>query len=223
MFQLIQKFKRWIAPKPRLPIALPLTDVQQAAADLVERARNYDQVAIATIVATANEAKAGNPKSKKGLEYILAYGRKNPIREYVSFGDELQAAAQSDVLAKKVSDAMATDYLKAIFDEVPPLAMQSVHKAIVTVADGPILMVEGQPDSLLSQIAAALPPDQSRVFMTAVKRCEKSMKLMKALPPDYHKALMVGIILGKACKLQAVRNGASISLICPVAAWELGE
>jgi hypothetical protein len=219
-----KKFKRWIVPKPPIPIARPVGTVEQAASELVDRARQGDQNAIGTIVATRAEALRGNPVSKVGFEHIYRYAKRVPVRQYVSFGAEMALDQKTDGLAIQAQHELQNDYQKALVEHIAPLALLHPDKAVVTVANGPTLLKSDAMKPRILEFAEKLTPNQRTAFSLGVKYCTQATQYAKQLPPDCRQALLLGIILGMARKLQAVRiDTAPISILCPVAAWELGE
>lgn len=77
-----------------------MNSVEQAAEDLVRRARVGDQNAMAMIASVAESAKGGNPKARNAYACIEAYIKSHPVGHDSSiFGYETNALKETVALA----------------------------------------------------------------------------------------------------------------------------
>lgn len=220
----LKKVRRWIAPKPLIPIDTGKTTLEQAAIELVLRARQGDQNAIGTIVAVRENAERGNPTSQQALSCIEKYAKSHPVREYVTFGEEKLREDRADVLGNAASQGLQNDYVSTVKGQIPSLARCCLPKAVTLLADGPTLLRNDAAKPLIIEIAETLTPEQRKAFSAGVKHARRAAPLMRGLPPDCKDALILGVVIGMARKVQAIRvDSAPIRILCPYVAWELGE
>jgi hypothetical protein len=228
MHKLLRKIVKWIAPKPQIGgtaiIPHSASTVQQAARELVERARQGDQIAIASISIVTKQAKQGNPKSKVAYQAIETYIKKNPVKVYTSFGYDVLRETLADERAVDLESAMGNDYTKAIIGVAPQVAIKSVPKAIVTIANGPSLLQQDS-STLIDELGKNFSDEKlRRAFALGVKHCDAAMAQIQKLPPECHSPLMIGYLIGMARRIQAIRlPNVPVSVLCRTAGWELGE
>lgn len=161
------------------------------AAQLVERARCNDQVAIATICMVRENAKKGVPLAKKTLEEIIEYGKKHPPKPRTPFG------AESDVDTTELQQACFSGETEKVGPAVLKVAARNPDKAAVALANCCNV------SSLATAIDACLEDD---TFSTAFANPSVALQWMKKVPHDTQHGLMLGYVLGVATRLQMVRN-----------------
>ena len=177
------------------------------AAELVERARCQDQVAVATICMVRENAGKGNALAKQSLKEIIEYCRKNPPGKAIgSFGVDQDAQELQQACFGGDAEAVGPSLLK--------VAQKNPEKAIVTVANA------CNASALAYAIDGCLEDDS---FQKAFSNPSVALKWMKKVPHDAQHALILGYILGVATRLQMVRNpGVPLAFYSSVVAEELG-
>lgn len=84
-----------------------MTSVAVMAGELVERARRYDQNAMAMLACIRDNAKRGMPRAQDSMRHINAYIQKKPYRTPVEirtagFGYDIQVPRRAILLANRV-------------------------------------------------------------------------------------------------------------------------
>lgn len=227
---MFKKLRIWLSNlfSPSQPImsadATPAT-IQQAAAELVTRSRLGDQVAMSQLCLVREEAEKGNKGAQRSLAILLDYIQKHPIESTSRFGDEMRRDNEADRLSELMFATMGNEdsYPRAVINLVPEIAKNDFNKAIVTLANGPSLLGNGE---VIIAIANTFTDEQVRAaFARGVKYCELAMKDgYKELPPECQAMVRLGYLLGSARKIQAIRHpNIPISALSSDAGWELGE
>jgi hypothetical protein len=226
--QLLQKFKGWLRrwvnadvtiPPPRMG-GKPAT-INDGAAQLVERARQGDQNAIALICQVRDNAKKGLPRAKQAVVALGRYIERNPVDSQGSMGEELAEEAETDALAEDVLDCcFEGDYVEVVRELVPDLATKSIPKAIVALANGPSLLpADGA--THITDVRDSLTDAEKKAF---AKGYRQGMRELDDVPTGLQCAFLLGHILGTARRIQAVRlPGVPVSVLSPSAGFELGE
>lgn len=231
MFLWIKRIlRKWVAEDTIgwQPALGPRT-VEEGAADLVERARVGDQVAMAgmMLIRETAEKEPQNEKAQRSFKALLDYAKSHPHKARASsFGAEIRRQTEASRLGTLMTSSMGSEaYPKALVNIAPEIAKNSVPVAITTLANGPSLLeVQGQ-EPLIQTIADSIEDPQVRAaFALGVKHSDQALAEMKKLSPECQAMLRLGFLLGQARKIQAVRLKKSpISSFCADAAWELGE
>ena len=208
---IIMRIKAWLRSfleeKPEFGMAQPQT-IPEAAGHLVERSRQGDQNAIAMICQIRDAANRGEARAKATASAIMNYIKRNPATQ---MGGEGSTMDHCDAMANDILDCFGAElpYQDILVQKVIPLAEANVKKAIVTVAQGPILFASGDGESLVRRVGEALPEGQVReayrLGATDAAAAMDVMKNVRDLGHDAEHALLLGYVLGKARQLQLVR------------------
>ena len=199
--------------------------VAKGASNLVERARQGDQVAIATLCEIRKAAARGEPRGKKALKEVLDYCKAHPV----------QIGIDMDLPNPQVEDAMGAlrtslfgaeqDYVGAVLTQIPMIGAEEVEKAAVVLSQGPDIYSEANPR--ISAIADQFDPQQKEAFCLAVIHSGSSrelQKLMNDAGPACNNAILIVWCVGIARRIQGVRRtDTPVALLSKAAAWELGE
>lgn len=175
---------------------------QDAARDVVERARAGDQVAMGILAMVRDNAKRGEPTAQQSYRAIERYIKRNPPTGI--------GAEASDITHPKALQALwAADPSHETIVRALPLV--SFWSGAVALSHGPNLTNER-----IETISQVLPEDQRPTLMQAIVQWKTT--------PESSPLLKLGRVIGLAKTLQLVRLPATpISLLSPIAAWELGE
>jgi hypothetical protein len=213
--------RRWLddTPKAQLHGNTPST-VEEGAAQLVERARQGDQNAVAMICAVRDNAKKGVVQAKQGYAALSAYISKHPMKNPVSFGEELARNRHCDVICQEMTAGFGEDYTGTVKKEVPGIAALSVPKAVVTVANGPNLLQDGA-CNLFHDVRDSFTESEQKAFILGIKH---GLNELDRIPKDLQVPFIVGHVLGTARKIQAVRHPrAPLSILSARLGAEFGE
>ena len=194
--------------------------IELAAADVVQRARQGDQNAMAVLTMVTDAAKGGDERAKVSYKALRSYAEKHPVSKTVNFGIEKQAP-----VTKMLSEATKTEhenhYSSAVAGLGGLVAKNSPGCMIVILADGPSLL--GQTNPRVEGILVGLPNDEMRSACLFGLQSPGLTGGACRDNPHLSDAYMMGYCLGIARRMQAVKNGAPISALSPSAGWELGE
>jgi hypothetical protein len=222
---LVFRFKTWLRnfvshTPPRVMLSAPTTQ-EAAAAQLVERSRQGDQNATAMLTAIGVNAKKGVPRAISAKKAVLAYMASHPAKNPVSFGAELAAERETDLLVQELqADCFGVDYCEGVKRHVPNLALQSPTKAIVTLANGPNLLKDGE-RNLLDSVKQSFPEPEQKAFVFGMR---SELSSLDQIPPDKQAAFLVGHTLATARKIQAVRlPGVPLKVLAPSLGVEFCE
>jgi hypothetical protein len=221
------KLKAWLrhvlAPEPVMlgpQLGAAPTTVEEGAQQLVERARQGDQNAIAMICQVRDNAKKGIAQARQGYTAIESYIKAHPAQSIPSFGEELANNSASDSMAIDMMAGFGEDYIATIKDKTAPLAAVSIPKAVVTLANGPSLLPSGQ-QNLVHDIRDSLDEAQCAAFLLGLKH---GLSEMNSIPEEQQWAFVLGHVLGTARKIQAVRcPNVPLSILSPQLGAEFQE
>lgn len=173
--------------------------------DLVERARQGDQNATATIILVRKNALAGNELAKQSLARILNYAKHSsppPTRIGIDAHDLRQSC-------------MAGESAEVLGEKLSKVALASPDTAVVTVANS------CNADELAKKLDVLI---QDPVFRRAFDKPNAALRAMSKMPHDAQHALLLGFVLGFATRIQCVRKpNAPIAVFSRAVAWELGQ
>lgn len=178
---------------------------QDAARDVVERARSGDQVAMGILAMVRDNAKKGDPKAQQSMRALERYVSKNPP---VRIGREA-----SDITSPVASAALWK----------PDATNETIVKALPLVGfwPGAVALSHGAnlDGTRLDNLSEAIPEGHRQAFKGGVVYWQK-----KTPDLEDERGWLLGRIVGLARCIQLVRlPHVSIALMCPVTAWELGE
>jgi hypothetical protein len=192
--------------------------MEEGARSLVERSRAGDQNAMALIAQIRQRALFGRDKIPQN-ERLVA------MTSYKLIGDYLQNHPVGNIGVEGAEPPVSPRVLSFIHPDVPewmPVALpeclpkkKGFMAVVVRLANGRELT----PDDLGRASQVMGPENANHVVAGAMKQ---------AAPPGLdhiaRTAFVIGVCLGTAMTLQAVREGrAPIRMLSPEAAWELGE
>jgi hypothetical protein len=226
------------------------TALVDQAASLVRRTRAGDQNAQATVYRIGEESrKGGNARAAAIAAAIKQFIEKNPAKDFV-LGAEPALLANtpssegSTALATRAAPAKLTaaqiearkppiprGLLDKLFDpELFALVIvracsyrNGLPAAAVVLASGPPLTATAVQQLGISQFGS---DESSAVFFHGVRFCGEDAwaEVAPHLDPFMKRCLAVGQCVGRARKIQAVRQkNSAISNYSPVAGWEMGE
>jgi hypothetical protein len=215
--------RKWLAIDTTASMHGAPMSMEQAAADIANRARLGDQVAMAIICEVRDNAKKGDPKAKQAFKLLDQYTREhanNPenLNHYDStMGDDEAADLASTMCGEEV------DYAVAIRQKAPAAIQASNRKAIVTLANGPSLLPGER--NLVREVGETFQTEEEKeAFILGARFCAKALAAMQDMTHEAQHALLLGYVLGTARKIQAVREpNMPISVQSRIAGWELGE
>lgn len=192
--------------------ALGPASLDDAAKDLVLRARDGDQNAMGLIAEVRAQARAGSARARASQAALMAYVRAHPVQE-----SDIGAEARTHVRKiAKLGPMIA--YVSLL--RLPAFGPEAALAGAVTLANGPRLSGERVHDMGLLMDER----DQRPFFLGVTTCCCDAKRHASRLPPRAACAVMAGQCVQIAFNLQRVRApGTSISRFSPMAGWELGE
>jgi len=205
--------------------------VKQGAKELVERARQRDQNAMAMIVMVRESAHAGSQRAKQAFRALMQYIKTNPIGKS-SFGfdaaTEHSAERVADALEAAIDESDPLHYSTALVALVPSIGMESAERAAVILSNGPALFGADDSNPRITAVKGAFcSPREQQAFVYGFRNSNSVAQIMAAgsgMSPAEGRALQVGYTLGYARAIQAVRQpNIPIAVLCSNTAWELGE
>ena len=203
--------------------------VNKTIEDLVTRSRLGDQVASATLVVIGREAKKGQTRAITVREQVLNFIKKNPqkAREATVFGIETPEkeliVGDACLLKRNLHQNTFTGAGLVL------LLLTLGEYSIGVLTHGPSLLLDkGNENSIVSALRCALKePQHVEAFDVGNEHSEDSRitsNIASRMTPEEKKALQLGMIVGRARRLQAVSNPlVPLAILCPMTAWELGE
>lgn len=222
MVKLKMLLRRWLDITPsatQLHGQEPKT-VEDGAAQLVERARQGDQNAIAMICTVRDSAKKGNPKARRGFAALERYIKANPPKNLPSFGEELARNRECDAVCQEMMAGFGEDYCETVKKEVPAVAVLSLPKAIVTCANGPNLLQDGA-QNLFHDVKDSFSEQEQKAFVLGIKH---GISELDRIPQELQAPFIVGHVLGTARRIQAVRHPRTpLSILSARLGYEFGE
>lgn len=179
-------------------------ELQDAARKLVDRSRHGDQNAMAMIAQIEENSRGGLALAQEShqviLDYIQSSGSKQP-----SMGAEATGA-----LNQLKDPNISADTLLKILCFIPNLGEGlALHAACVILSKGPLW-----PTNRIAAVQTAVPPPAVPNFQTGLATAAPEVH-----GDPYESA---GAIIGRARRIQAVRNGSPVSFLSPNIAWEIG-
>ena len=212
--------------------------VEKGAEDLVIRARNGDQLAMATLNEIRKAAQRGNQKAQMGFEAVKAYIQKNPTeanrkameKDVRISGEARQVLKDLRKVTKKSSmmgaeNASVPDPATARDTCIIVLALPTVggeralNAGCVLLANGPKLT-----DARIRQIGEAIKDESMRAYFYRyiVNYCPTGRE--PELPSQLDAIAKAGRVIGQARALQIARlPNSPVGLVSPNVGWELGE
>lgn len=179
-------------------------DVERAAADVVERARAGDQVAMGLMVRVRDRAKQGDPRAKQSLRAMQRYTDKNPP---VTIGEEVSGT--TNPLTPIASKALWTNPTPQVV--ITALPIMNFWQGVVALVHGPRLDNER-----VVHISDQITPEGQPTFKAGVMNWRKGAEG----PTTW----LMGRIVGLARCIQRLQiPSVPIGTFCPATAWELGE
>lgn len=216
--------------------------VVNAAAGLVRRSRAGDQNATATLLRIGEEARKGGARAVAAFQAAKAYIDQNPaenfqlgIEEPVLIADTT-SQGEVPVLPKSKTNAEQRKPVvpRGLFDKLfsPDLTALCIVRACHYKNGMPAaaaVLASGPPldNAAIRQFGAENfgSEDARSTFFHGVKHPD--VETWDAVAPQLEmplrRCLAIGQCFGRARSIQAVRAGAPVSTISPVAGWELGE
>lgn len=193
---------------------------KQAVESLVLRARQGDQNARAMLHGIGIRAKEGVERAQKSLAIAEAFIAKHPATENTLFGND---QAIQKVAAREIVTDNPLHYSAAVTTLLP---LTDLNKASVMLANGPsLLTTDAGSNPHLDAIAQLFNESEQLALTSGCKYCtnlELINDLLKRIPRQCGRALLLGYVLGVARKIQAIRLPESpCGLLSPLVAWEL--
>jgi hypothetical protein len=203
---------------------------EQTVIDLVQRSRLGDQVATATIATIAAKAKSGDKAAEKVRRNILKYTEKHPqvVCAHLSmFG--IDRPLKEDIVgdARILHRNLGTGRFSGAGLAILILGLGEYATGVLFYGPWLFATKEG-PNPILDAVREALADDSCRaafdVGNRATNRPAVLEKLTAKMGAPQKKACHLGILLGRARRLQAVsKPGTPIRVLNVETAWELGE
>lgn len=216
------RFRAWLAEllQPKTPLLAahgeenrPKT-IKDGAQDLVERSRAGDQNAMALICLVRDNAAKGNVRACQAADEILKYITDNPTEEVQKI-----TTRKLEKLVREVQKAaFAGEFIEAVTSGVPEIAVHSIPKAVVTMANGPNLV---KTDKLKTLFDSFESDDERKAFQMGFKHGTGEMN---GIPPKLRGPFILGHIIGTAYKLQVIRlPNTPLSIFSASLGAEFGE
>lgn len=194
--------------------------VADGAMQLVERARQGDQNAIAMICSVRDNAKKGDPKARRGYQALKQYIEKHPAKNVPTFGEELAHNRACDVVCREMVAGFGEDYSETVKAQLPSIAAMSLPKAIVTCANGPTLLQDGA-QNLLNDVRDSFSEQEQQAFVLGLRH---GLSELDRIPKPLQAPFIVGHVLGTARRIQAVRHPkVPLSILSSRLGHEFGE
>jgi hypothetical protein len=195
--------------------------IKDGAAQLVERARQGDQNAMALIAEVGENAKKKVPRAMKAYDALLRYIKLNPVAKNWGFGEDAANKAELDSIANAIQGSLIAgeEYATTVLGELPELAARNLNKAVVTLANGPSLLPED--GTRFQEVRSSLSPEDENAFMAGYKH---GINELASIPPKLVGAFLLGHVVGTARRIQAIRlPDVPISVLSSRVGAELGE
>jgi hypothetical protein len=191
---------------------------RQGAAELVQRARNFDQNSMAMLKEVADNAARGDPTAQSALRHVKEYIATHPAEEAIEAMGITDEAARALGVLKDPRNAPAT-LVKALATLPTVGVKEDVTTACSILAVGPLLT-----DEVLSSLCAAAGPWKSTVAF-GIECAGDEGKLAAAnrevTPHGGAGYLCAGHCLGMARRIQEAASG-NVAAIGAEVAWEMG-
>lgn len=212
-------------------------DLIEQSAAIVVRARAGDQNALATILKVGESARAGGSRAMAAFNTIKHYIEAHPATEFVLGADAPAVMDTPDAPIVKAPDpelrkpTLPQGIFDRIFDpEYFALCIiracgyrHGLPAAATILAAGPPLTAPVIAHIGNSQFQS---DESTATFFHGVRFCGEDnwRQIAPQLDPPLRRCLAIGQCVGRARKLQMVRQpGSRIGAYSEVAGWELGE
>lgn len=200
--------------------------MQLVAAELVDRARDGDQNAMALLQRIGENARAGVPRARMAFAMCEKYMNEHPPG---SFGyDSPRKRMQTRGLLTTVSKAIQSrsgpvEYSSALHALLPGvLTIVDPSDAAVIVSNGPELT--DKENQRVNAILAAFGTDDERNAFRAGGRTDNLGAILNRFKDELKPAAAIGYIVGLARRIQLVRLPETpLSVLSKDVAWELGD
>jgi hypothetical protein len=200
---------------------------KQGAAELVLRARNFDQNAMAMLKEVADNAAKGDPVAASALEHVKAYIAAHPAEEsgeidapHLGRTESLPGSGSARSLGILKDPRNAPETLVKALAEIPRVGVrEDVTTACSILAVGPTLT-----DEVLSALFEAAGPWKSTVaygFENAGDEARLAEANRSVTPHGGAGYLCAGHCLGMARRIQEAARG-HVAAIGAEVAWEMG-
>lgn len=201
--------------------------IQEIAIELVERARQGDQVAMGTLCLVRENAKRGEARAIYTRDFLVKYIDANPPPEN-RFGQELLAPATNkaiSALAQAIQSEDPVEYSTAVLALTPGNSTDALEKTAVALANGPELW---EPNPRISALQAMFTtPLEAKAFAYSFQYSNQLSRLLSiaiSALPTVKRAMQIGYAVGLARRIQGIRrDDVPIATLSSMAAWELGE
>jgi hypothetical protein len=192
-----------------------------AAENLVERARQGDQVAQGTLIEMRKNAQAGSERALVAYRTCREYIRSHPVDRPVNFGAENNTAIVH--IRKAIQLPISTTRYAAIVAAFVPnvgAEFDATENAAVAMADGPPIDKQ-----VVREVMTMM--GKKNAFLAGYKNALKEGRIkgyLAKLNTEGRKAMQVGYALGLAKVLQHVRKADTMFTdVWPDIGWEMGE
>jgi hypothetical protein len=190
-------------------------NIQEAAANLVERSRSGDQNATASIIVVREEAKKGSARARAAFKALMAYARGHSPASSAFAGD-----------GRRQQLPMPANALSGLLSRHPRVFFAALINArqYQNGLIGAIIALSTQRAFTDSRVAGMASCFESRGDRAAFLYGVRNISATSTMPQPSNPAVSFGRAIGMARAIQNVADGyAPIATISPSAAWELGE
>ena len=191
--------------------------IAKAAAELVERARLGDQIAIATLAKMGKNARKGNPRAQIAEKYAMAAIKSTPPRQARVGGFFASALGTLRDKIRRVSNPR--EYAAHVAKTVPEVgsSVRDAMNAAQAISFGPPI---GPAEVGALHAVFGAESEKKAFWYGANAPTDAVVKASKKCDGKACRAMQVGYSVGLARRLQAARAG-NIAAFSPRAAWEL--
>jgi hypothetical protein len=196
---------------------------------LVIRSRLGDQVASATLVVIGKEADKGQFRAIKVREQVLDYIKCNPpkVEPQIAFGidvpEKQKIIGDACILKRNLHTGKYTGTGLAL------LLLTLGEYSLGVLTHGPSLHKQaGAPNPIVCAVREALPNEKHLELFDLGNANSENKSIIDGVASNLddagRRALQLGMILGRARRLQAVAiPSVPLKILCEMTAWELGE
>lgn len=200
-----------------------MADITPHVADLVQRSRLGDQNATASIAVISTRAKRGDGPAKRVRNAIIKYATKNPPQPVVvspTFGIDEPEPDEAVRVGRCLWRNLHTSRYSGAGISI--LVLSLGRSAPHLLADAPNLV------DAAKEVRAAFSGEgcQAAFDLGAAKSAQPSYlsAVISHFEPPEQKALQLGYLIGKASRIQRVRDPRQpIAILALDTAWEMGE
>lgn len=194
--------------------------------DLVDRSRLGDQVASATLAVIGTQARQGIAQAVKVQKKVLKYIEKNPEKCQLTpvFGVETPPREESKPLARVLRRNLHRG--KFTPAGLSLLLLTLGDYAVGILVHGPVLLGSGR--AIIDCVRGCLTDQNLQQAFDYGNNVTNQPTLLteaaQSMTEEEQKALSLGMILGRARRLQAVSYPLTpLRILNPIVAWELGD